>query len=280
MKNLILVALLSICSSLSAQEVINLWPNGAPTSNGITTNEYYKGEQVYDVSVPTLTVYPAKHPNGQAIIMCPGGGYRLLAMQHEGTDMADWFNNQGITYAVLKYRLPNLHKEVPLDDAQQAIRILRQRATEWSIKTIGIAGASAGGHLATTAATHYTKETRPDFQVIFYGRINLTGEGRISSTCKNLLGENPSQNDLEYYSNQLQVTDDTPQAFIMASTDDKSVPVENSVDYYLALRNHNVPVTMHLYPTGGHGWGYYDSFIYKQDWQQELEHWLREINKK
>ncbi|MCE2617488.1 alpha/beta hydrolase [Phocaeicola oris] len=278
MKNLITWALLFICGSLSAQEVIYLWSNGAPTSNGITLNEYYKDGQVYAVSVPTLTVYPAKHPNGQAIIMCPGGGYRLLAMQHEGTDMADWFNNQGITYAVLKYRLPNLHKEVPLDDAQQAIRILRQRAAEWGIKKIGIAGASAGGHLAATAATHFTKETRPDFQIIFYGRIDLTGEGKTSSTCKNLLGENPSQRDLEYYSNQLQVTDDTPQAFIMASTDDKSVPVENSVGYYLALRNHHVPVTMHLYPTGGHGWGYHESFVYKQDWQQELEHWLREIN--
>ena len=164
MRTFIYIAFL--CSTLwgYAQKPIELkvWPNGAPNSNGITAPEEMNSPgRPGKVSEPTLAVYPAAHPNGMAIIACPGGGYQHLAMNHEGHDMAAWFNAQGITYAVLKYRMPNGHNEVPLSDAQEAIRIMKSHAGEWKINPaqIGIMGASAGGHLASTAATHFDKET-------------------------------------------------------------------------------------------------------------------------
>lgn len=159
---------------LSAQKPVELplWPNGAPNNNELTNSgQNHNNEWVSDVTTPTLTVYPASHPNGMAIIMCPGGGYGGLAMKHEGHDMAPWFNTQGITYAVLKYRMPNGHHEVPLSDAEQAIRMVREHAAEWGVnpQRVGIMGASAGGHLAASLATLYSSDkTRPDFQILFY----------------------------------------------------------------------------------------------------------------
>ena len=159
------MSLLAISTALSAQKPVELelWPDGVPNSNGITTPEQkLENNRISNVSEPTLTVYPAAKPNGLAVVACPGGGYIRLAMNHEGRDMADWFNAQGITYAVLKYRMPNGHHDVPLSDAHQAIRLMREHANEWHIQKVGIMGASAGGHLASTAATHYTAGTRPD----------------------------------------------------------------------------------------------------------------------
>lgn len=281
MKTLVSMVLLVCSLSLSAQKpiVMELWPNGAPNTNGITTPEKQIDEsRVTDVTRPTLTVYRAPKPNGMAIVACPGGGYARLATAHEGHDLASWFNAQGITYAVLKYRMPNTRHEVPLSDALQAIRLMKEHADEWNYTKVGIMGASAGGHLASTAATHYTSDSRPDFQILFYpvvSMINPTHQG----SKDNLLGKNPGQELLELYSNELQVTADTPPAFIMHSSDDGAVPVSNSVDYYTALVKNKVPVTMHLYPIGGHGWGFRDNFIYKRQWTGELEKWLLEINK-
>ena len=155
MKKLALMSLLFVSTLLSAQEPIKikLWQNGAPNDNGMTGQ--VENGPLY-VAEPTIEVYPAKESNGLAIVMCPGGGYGHLAMAHEGHDMASWFNSQGITYAVLTYRMPNGNNEVPLSDAQQALRIMRQHAKEWNIQKLGIMGASAGGHLASTAATHFT----------------------------------------------------------------------------------------------------------------------------
>ena len=170
------MSLLAISTALSAQKPVELelWPDGAPNSNGITTPEQkLENNRISNVSEPTLTVYPAAKPNGLAVVACPGGGYIRLAMNHEGHDMADWFNAQGITYAVLKYRMPNGHHDVPLSDAHQAIRLMREHANEWHIQKVGIMGASAGGHLASTAATHYTAGTRPDFQILFYPVISM-----------------------------------------------------------------------------------------------------------
>ena len=233
--------------------------------------------RVSNVSDPTLTIYPAKEGNGISIISCPGGGYIHLAMNHEGHDMASWFNGQGITLAVLKYRMPNTHHDVPLSDALQAIRIMKEHADEWKIDQVGIMGASAGGHLASTAATHFTEDSRPDFQILFYPVVTMKNATHQGSK-NHLLGENASQDLVELYSNELQVTPNTPPAFIMHSSDDRSVPVSNSLDYYSALIKNGVSATMHLYPIGGHGWGYNDYFIYKRQWTGELEKWLREIN--
>ena len=224
----------------------------------------------------TLTIYPAQKPNGQAIIACPGGGYAGIATTHEGHDMAAWFNTQGITYAVLHYRMPYGNHEIPLSDAHQAIRYMRKHAAQWNIHQLGIMGFSAGGHLASTAATHFDEETRPDFQILFYPVITM-GDYTHQGSRNLLLGKNPSEELVKLYSNELQVNEQTPPAFIMHSSDDKAVPVQNTINYYLELCKHGIPASVHFYPMGGHGWGYNDSFPYKLQWKNEMEKWLREL---
>ncbi|MDE5996695.1 MAG: alpha/beta hydrolase [Muribaculaceae bacterium] len=228
-------------------------------------------------SDPAITVYTPKNPTGKTVLMCPGGGYTHQATAHEGHDMADWFNAQGITYAVLKYRLPYGDHTIPLADAEQAMRILRKYADELGVdpKKVGIAGASAGGHLASTLATHFSSpETRPDFQILFYPVVSMDANKTHMGSRINLLGENPSDELVKLYSNELQVTPDTPKAFIMLSSDDGAVPPANSIDYYTALLTNKVPATLHAYPVGGHGWGFRDKFPYKRQWTGELENWL------
>ena len=228
---------------------------------------------------PAITVYTPKNPTGKTVLMCPGGGYTHEASGHEGHDMADWYNAQGITYAVLKYRLPYGDNTIPLADAEQAMRLLRKYANELGVdpEKVGIAGASAGGHLASTLATHYSsKETRPDFQILFYPVVSMDADKTHMGSRKALLGENPSDELVKLYSNELQVTPDTPKAFIMLSSDDGAVPPANSIDYYTALINNKVKTSLHTYPVGGHGWGFRDKFPYKRQWTGELEKWLNE----
>ena len=282
MKKILLLSFLFATTMLSAQKPVELplWPNGATNNNELTGTEQGRNNGgVSNVTEPTLTVYPAPHPNGMAIIMCPGGGYSGLAMHHEGHDMASWFNTQGITYAVLKYRMPNGHHEVPLSDAEQAIRMVRKHAAEWGVnpQRVGIMGASAGGHLAASLATLYSSDkTRPDFQILFYPVISMQKGVTHGGSRKNLIGENPSQELEQKYSLERQVSPRTPQAFIMLSSDDDAVPPINGIGYFLALRDHKVPASLHAYPTGGHGWGFRDNFTYKRQWTEELEKWLRE----
>ena len=281
MKTILVTALLIMTTSLCAQKPIELplWPNGAPNSNELKGDEQEMDNgRVSNIKNPDITVYRAEHPNGMAEIMWPGGGYARLANNHEGHDMAPWFNTQGITYVVLKYRMPNGHNEVPFSDVEQAIRLVRQHAAEWNINPakVGIMGASAGGHLASTLATHYTsKETRPDFQILLYPVITMDANFTHAGSRENLITKNPSADLIAKYSNELQVNAQTPQAFIALSSDDKAVLPQNSINYYLALLKHNVPATMHIYPTGGHGWGFRDNFTYKRQWTDELEKWLR-----
>lgn len=228
---------------------------------------------------PAITVYTPKNPTGKTIVMCPGGGYTHQATGHEGHDMADWFNSQGITYVVLKYRLPQMNHQIPLADAEQAMRLVRKYSKELGVnpKKVGIAGASAGGHLASTLATHYSSpETRPDFQVLFYPVVSMDADVTHMGSRINLLGEKPSEELVKLYSNELQVTPDTPKAFIMLSSDDGAVPPANSINYYNALLSNKVGASLHAYPVGGHGWGFRDKFPYKSQWTQELEKWLRE----
>jgi PelA/Pel-15E family pectate lyase len=230
--------------------VIRLWPDGAPHSNGLSGPETDLGNgRIGNVSDPTLIVYRGFYPNGMAIINCPGGGYRRLAMYHEGYDMAEYMNKMGVTYAVLKYRMPNGHTEVPLEDIKQAMRIMKKYASEWGVTTIGVMGSSAGGHLAANLSTHYDADTRPDFQVLLYPAV--TDDMPVDSL--------------------------TPPAFITMSADDRSVPVERPMNYYQRLLKNHVPAALHIYPEGGHGWGYMNSFKYKQEWTGELEKWLRQM---
>ena len=274
MRKCLLPGFLALASLLSAQTPIQVKlaeekvVDEKPVIKGwINGNEYTEA---------TLTIYPAKKPNGQAIIACPGGGYAGVATTHEGHDMATWFNTQGITYAVLHYRMPYGKHEIPLSDAHQAIRYMRKNAVQFGFNQLGIMGSSAGGHLASTAATHFTAETRPDFQILFYPVVTMT-EYTHQGSKDNLLGKNPSEELVKLYSNELQVTEQTPPAFIMHSSDDTVVPVQNTLDYYLSLCKHGVPASVHFYPIGGHGWGYNESFPYKAQWKDEMEKWLREI---
>lgn len=280
MKHFLLVFFLMASIGVSAQQYIEmkLWSTGAPNSNGvITPEEYPRADRIASVSEPSLMIYPASNPNGLAVIACPGGAYTFLSMGQEGHLMAQWFNALGITYAVLKYRMPNNgHYEVPLTDAQRAICLMREHASEWNISKVGILGSSAGGHLASTAATHFMKENRPDFQILLYPVITMDATCTHKGTRKQLLGEQPSDEWVKYYSNELQVTPETPPAFILHCSDDKVVPVVNSVNYYLALKKNNVSAALHIYPKGGHGFGFYDTFHYKSQWTNELEKWLME----
>lgn len=282
MRKIILMSFLFITTMLSAQKPVELllWPNGAPNSNGLTgTEEDLNGGRVANVVNPSITVYRAQKPNGMAIIMCPGGGYARLAMNHEGHDMASWFTTQGITYVVLKYRMPNGNYEVPLSDAEQAIRLVREHAAEWGInpQRVGIMGASAGGHLAASLASLYSSDkTRPDFQILFYPVISMQKGVTHGGSRQNLIGENPSQELEQKYSLERQVSPRSPQAFIMLSSDDGAVPPINGIGYFLALRDQKVPASLHVYPTGGHGWGFRDNFTYKRQWMGELEKWLRD----
>lgn len=276
MKKCLFLGAWAVSSFLSAQTPIQvkLWEEKVVDEKPLI-KDWVNGDEY---SEATLTIYPAKKPNGQAIVACPGGGYAGIAVTHEGHDMAAWFNTQGITYAVLHYRMPYGKHDIPLSDAHQAIRYMRKNADKWSIKQLGIMGSSAGGHLASTAATHFTEETRPDFQILFYPVITMTDYTHQGSK-NNLLGKNPSEELVRLYSNELQVNEQTPPAFIMHSSNDKTVPVLNSVNYYLALCKHKIFSSMHFYPKGGHGWGFRDSFTYKSQWTDELEKWLREIHK-
>ncbi len=229
--------------------------------------------RISKVSRPTLTAYlpPKEKATGAAVIICPGGGYVILAAGHEGADVAKELNNAGIAAFVLKYRLPSdatmKNKETgSLQDAQQAIKMVREKATAWNINPnhIGIMGFSAGGHLASTAGTHFTKaliennnhtSLRPDFMILVYPVISFQDSlGHIGSR-DNLLGKNPSQEKKNEYSNEMQVTDSTPPTFLVHASDDDAVKVENSIQFYEALIRHGVPAELHIYQNGGHGFG-------------------------
>lgn len=260
-------------------KVILIWPDGAPTDNGLTGEEIDYGNHVSNVTVPTLSLFIPDGPcNGLAILSCPGGGYVDVWDKTEGYSLADWYNEMGIVYAVLKYRLPNGHREVPLDDVQQAMRILRGMAGEYGFKWLGVQGNSAGGHLASMASTHYVdSDTRPDFTVLYYPVITLEASRTHAGTRRYLLGPNPSQELVDSYSNEKCVSQDTPCAFIMHSSDDGLVPVSNSVSYYEALVEHGVKnCSMYIMPEGGHGWTD-RQFHYRSAWMAALEAWLDKL---
>lgn len=258
--------------------IINLWPDGAPTDNGLTGPEKDYGNHVSNVTKPTLALFLPEKPNGVALLVCPGGGYVDVWDKTEGYANSKWYTDQGIVYAVLKYRLPNGHPEVPLDDVHEAMRILKAHAGELGFTKLGIAGCSAGGHLAATAATQFTgPENRPDFQILFYPVISMDPSITHAGSSFYLLGRNPSQTLLDAYSNEKRVTADTPPAFLMANSDDRAVPCENSIRYYEALRANGVSAALHIYPEGGHGWADHLDFLYRDAWMHDLQIWLSKL---
>lgn len=280
-----------------AQEVIPLYPDGtpglkaagvteqAPKTDGIT--------RISGVTRPTITIYrPGKKTTDAAVVICPGGGYSILAYDHEGTELAEWFNARGMTAVVLKYRLPERENFDnvsirPLQDAQAAIRYVRKHAGQYGLAgdKIGIMGFSAGGHLAATASTLFdtqvgeitdpTVSVRPDFSLLIYPVISFDAAITHAGSKDNLIGKNPSKEDEVRFSPEKQVKADTPPAFLVSTADDWVSP-ENSIAYFLACRKNKVPVEMHIYEKGGHGYALKDHNLGPvQSWPDRMEDWLK-----
>lgn len=258
-----------------------LWPNGAPGALGSD-----------DVDNPALTSYLVEGAKntGTAVVVCPGGGYRNLAMDHEGKQIAEYLNGIGINAFVLKYRLgPRYHHPVELQDAQRAIRTVRSRAQTLHISAdrIGIWGFSAGGHLASTAGTHFDKgdasatdridreSSRPDFMVLAYPVISFTTEYVHKGSRENLLGKEYDEKLAELLSNEKQITPETPPTFLFHTDADEAVPVENSVLFYLGLRKAHVPAEMHIFEKGRHGVGLAQTDPALSEWGTLLANWFR-----
>ena len=275
-KSYLLITLLLVSAMASGQTVIKLWPDGAPDSNGLSGPENaMEGGRIGNISDPELLVFPAAEPNGVAVIMCPGGGYNYVAAKHEGTDMAEWFNSQGITFAVLKYRMPNGHASVPLTDAQRAITLMRSHADEWGFTKLGIMGGSAGGHLAASASVHFTARTKPDFQILLYPVITFVD--RVTPGGKNMLFDMyPDEEEVYYFCCEEFVAPNCPPAIIFHSEDDPTVPVSESKMYAERLEECGVPVKLVIFPDGGHGWGFKDEFSHKEEFKAALGEWLKE----
>jgi acetyl esterase/lipase len=258
----------------------NLWPKSPPLSQGDKSGD-----------MPTITIYLADEQNasGTAVVICPGGGYASLAMHHEGHQVAKYLNSIGISAFILKYRHgPKYLHPVPLMDAQRALRTVRARSEEFNVypDRIGILGFSAGGHLASTAGTHFANgdpdnpgpiekvSSRPDFMVLVYPVISLNSEYTHKGSKRNLLGENPDDKLVQSLSNDTQVTNNTPPTFLILSHEDLSVPSPNSVAFYLALHKAGVPAEMHIFEKGKHGFGLapFDPVLGK--WPLLLQQWL------
>nr|WP_315245749.1 alpha/beta hydrolase [uncultured Flavobacterium sp.] len=288
--------LLVIAGEISAQsKVINLWEKKIPGAINKSDYKEINSEDSWMQSVtnPRLDMYPAatEKATGTAVIICPGGGYAGMAIGHEGKQIALWLNSLGITAFVLKYRLPDnsimTDKSIgPMQDGQQAIRLVRSHAKEWGIdsKKIGIMGFSAGGHLASTLSTHFNEKvynsadmisSRPDFSLLIYPVISMREDITHMGSRINLLGKNPSLEQVKHFSNELQVTGETPPAFLAHSMDDGAVPVENSMEYALALKKYKIPCELHIYEKGGHGYGLGKSGSTESEWSEACRKWLK-----
>lgn len=279
----VLLALLSAPSLARGvgPEPLLLWPDGAPGAAGTETADK-----------PSIRVYsPAPEKNtGAAVVICPGGGYAVLAYDHEGHQLAEWYRNIGVTGIVLQYRLaPRYRHPAPLQDVQRAIRTVRSKAAEWKIDPdrVGVMGFSAGGHLASTVSTHYDLgkadsqdpidrlSCRPSFTVLGYPVVSLSAEYSHKGSGKNLFGDKATDEQLKELSNDLHVTKETPRAFLFHTSEDRGVPAENSVAYYSALLKNGVPAELHIYQWGPHGVGMAPGEPEVETWMNQLHGWLR-----
>lgn len=304
MRSFLILFLLFSSSIFAQDETLELWPAGIPNSQPSSEKETQEKEGILWISKvqdPSIEVFlPVKQAaTGQAVLICPGGGYEGLAYDWEGTQIAKWLNTKGIAGIVLKYRLPNSASvktsyEAPLQDAKRAIRLIRSHANEWNIdqKKVGVMGFSAGGHLASTLGTHFNAEetvptdsirsmnARPDFMVLVYPVITMKKEFTHMGSRNSLLGENPSEALIKEFSNEEQVQIDTPPTFLIHATDDDVVPVENSIQFYRALVDKKIDAEMHIYPEGGHGFALALDKGYLRSWPDRLEDWLQRLEEK
>jgi acetyl esterase/lipase len=303
MKKILLPLLLTFMpiAVISQPLVFPLWDGTPPLQEQMDLEEVHTRNgilRISNVQNPTLEVYlpEADKATGQGVVIFPGGGYTILAYEWEGTEFAQWLASHGIAGIVVKYRLPLSEsltnpKEVPLLDAQRAVRLARHHADEWGLDggRIGVMGFSAGGHLASTVSTQYTHQVdrqtdeidtlpaRPDFSVLVYPVISFRDAGAHSGSRRNLLGENADQDLVDRFSAELNVNSDTPTTFLVHSQDDETVPVENSFLYFNALNQHGVPASLHVYPTGGHGFAFGTERGTVERWTMGLLDWLHSL---
>lgn len=301
----ILLIMTSTCALSKTTYKIRLWQGDPP--NHLTSDlqeiTFKKGDKenldrIAYVQDPTIEVrLPSpQSATGQAVVICPGGGYGVLAYDWEGIDAANYLNAHGIAAIVLKYRLPeDASNEIPhlspLLDAKRAMRLVRSRASEWQIdpKQIGIMGFSAGGHAASTLGTRFDEgdakstdpierlSSRPDFMILIYPVITMKQDFTHQGSRKNLIGEAPTDELIEHYSNELQITPQTPPTFLVHSSNDKSVPVQNSLNFYNSLLENKVPAEMHLYPYGGHGFSLAIGQGRLSDWPARCIEWIKSL---
>ncbi len=230
--------------------------------------------------------YLPENPTGRAVVVLPGGGYSHLATQHEGHDWAPWFNERGIACFVLTYRMPNGDRQIPLSDAQTAIRMIRENAEEWQIHSndVGIMGSSAGGHLASAVSTHSTPDCRPDFSILFYPVISMDQTDSHKGSCVNFLGEEGAKDEAlvkEWSSQNAVRKGETPPAIILTNGDDTVVPpVTNGVAYYSAMQRAGIPCALHIYPKGGHGFGFRSNYQYHDQLLFDLNSWIEHLSTK
>jgi acetyl esterase/lipase len=295
MQRLFFIFILSTSAPVMAQKVMPLYSGNIPNSIASPDEEQdlKDGWSRYSVvSRPTLKIYlpPKEKANGTAVVICPGGGYSVVAYQHEGDAVAAEFVKVGVAALVLKYRIPNdktmPDKSIgPLQDVQQAVKLVRQNAKQWNVDAgkVGILGFSAGGHLASTAATHYEKSLidnpekinlRPDFMILIYPVISFTDSIGHLGSRENLLGKSPSDEKIKYYSNEFQVNAQTPPSFMVHAGDDDVVKIENSLHFYEALKRNGVPAELVIFPKGGHGFGLINPTT-PDRWMERCKDWMK-----
>lgn len=300
---MIFCTLLASSLCMAQSYTLPLWTGDIPNyqkTDEVETRDTTNAVRIGYVQQPDIAVFLPSNgiATGQAVVICPGGGYRILAYDKEGTDIAKWLNSKGIAAMVLKYRLPisksNLiHHKSPLLDAKRAMRLTRYHAEKWHIKKdkIGIMGFSAGGHLTGTLGTHFDEgkpdandpiesmSSRPDFMILIYPVMTFSHSFMHKGSREALLGENPDPALVEYYSNELHVQTNTPPTFMVHASDDQAVPVENSLLFYRALIDKSISVELHIYPQGGHGFALALGKGYLATWTDRCIDWLRWINK-
>lgn len=282
---ILLMALTTVIPQMAgaADLTIKVWDNSsAPHSNGVTTAEYETApHNLTDITECEMTIYKASKRNntGKAVVICPGGGYHIVSILNEGYLMAQWFAENGITAAVLKYRLPNGVKEVPFEDALEAVRIMRQRSKQlgFNPSMVGVVGSSAGGHLAASVSVLATADQKPNFSVLFYPVISGSEDLAHKGSFDNLLGKDRDEELTEHYSLDKRIDADTPPAILFHCNDDKVVPSKNSTAYYDALKEFDKHSALYIFPEGGHGWGCKEEFEYREMWQRLLLDWIEKL---
>lgn len=286
MKRLFTFLLLMAAMPLSAQQYdykedikVDIWDNAtAPHSNYLTAEEGCYEGIVNRVTKAELYIFKAdaERATGQAVLICPGGAYEVVCMTNEGADVARWLAANGITCGVLKYRMPNGHREVPMEDAVEAMRLMRENAAAWGYDAaqVGVMGFSAGGHLAACLSNLAPAEYVPAFSILMYAVISAHTDYTHIISVNNLLGANHTAVERDVYSMENRVTTATPPALLILSGDDRGVSPLNSTLYYNALKKHKIEAAMHVYPTGNHGWGMNQDFPYREQWQAAVLDWL------